>query len=176
VLTTLNFFAATGDSLQSNLSRLELCLATLHSCFCCNGLALNGGNSEAITFGTRQKLRSYPSLTGISIAGTLVLLSNTIKTVSVTLGSHLTLNKHVSSVCKSAFYHICALRHIRNSVADDTAKAVAVVLVQSRLDYGNYILYGISESNLIKMQQVQNLCCPHCPQAQSTLLLHRPPS
>ena len=173
------FFAATADSLQSNLSRLELCLATLHSWFCSNGLALNGDKSEAITFGTRQKLRNYPPLPGISIAGSLVPLSNTIKTLGITLDSHLTLDTHVSSVCKSAFYHIRALRHIRNSLTDDTARAVAVALVQSRLDYCNSILYGISKSNLTKLQRVQNSVArivlrrhPHCSSADLLRELH----
>jgi len=40
-----------------------------------NGLALNGDKSAEITFGTRQKLRTYPSSLGISIAGTTVSLS-----------------------------------------------------------------------------------------------------
>ena len=43
-----------------------------------------------------------------------------------------------------------------NSLTDDTARAVAVALVQSRLDYGNSILYGITKFNLTKLQQVQN--------------------
>jgi hypothetical protein len=93
------------------------------------------------------KLRNYPSLTAISIAGSLVPLSNTIKTLAITLDSHLTVDTQVSSVCKAAFYHIRALRHIRNSLTDDTANVV-VALVQSRLDYGNSILYGISKSNM----------------------------
>jgi hypothetical protein len=92
----------------------------------------NGDMSEAITFGTQQKLRYYPSLTGISTASFLVTLSNTIQTLSITLDRHLTLDTHVSSVCKFAFYHIRALRHIRNSLTDVTAKAVAVALVQSQ--------------------------------------------
>jgi hypothetical protein len=77
--------------------------------------------SEAITFGTRQKLHSYPPLTGISIAGSVFPLSNTMKTLGITLDSHLTLDAHVSSVCKSAFYHIRALSNIRNSLTDETA-------------------------------------------------------
>ena len=36
------------------------------------------------------------------------------------------------------------------------AKAVATSLVQSRLDYANSILYGISKSNLNKLQRVHN--------------------
>jgi hypothetical protein len=119
-------------------------------------LALNGDKSEAIIFGTWQRLRHYPSFPGISIAGSTVPLSDKIKTLGVTLDSNLSLNSHTSSVCKSAFYHIRALRHIRKSLTDDMAMAVAVSLVQSRLDYANSLFFGISKSNLTKLQRVQN--------------------
>jgi hypothetical protein len=150
------YFSATADSLQSSLNNFELCLATLYSWFTHNGLALNGDKSEAITFGTRQKLRNYPPLPGISIAGSNIPLSDNIKTLGVTLDKHLTLNSHISSVCKSAFYHTRAFRHIRKSLTDDMAKAVATSLVQSRLDYANSLFYGISKFNLNKLQRVQN--------------------
>ena len=150
------FFAAAASSLPTCLSRFELCLATLHSWFCHNGLALNGDKSEAITFGTWQRLRHYPSLPGINIAGSTVPLSDKIKTLGITLDSNLSLNSHTATVCKSAFYHIRALRHIRKSLTDDMARAVAVSLVQSRLDYANSLFFGISKSNLTKLQRVQN--------------------
>ena len=44
----------------SVLSTLEFCLASLHSWFCHSGLALNSSKSEAIIFGTRQRLNSFP--------------------------------------------------------------------------------------------------------------------
>ena len=63
-----------------------------------------------------------------------VLLSNHIKVLGVTLDSHLSFDKHISSTCKSAFYHIRALRHIRSAITEDMAKAVASSLVGSRFD------------------------------------------
>ena len=151
------FFAATSLSFQTSLREFELCLDTLHSWFCHNGLALNSDKSEAIIFGTWQKLRSYPSPPGISISGSKVQLSNNIKTLGVTLDNHLTLSKHISDVCRSAFYHTRALRHIRRSLnTDDMARAVAVSLIQSRLDYANSLLHGTSQTNLNKLQRVQN--------------------
>ena len=86
----------------------------------------------------------------------MVPLSDKIKTLGVTLDSHLTFNSHISSVCNYAFYHIRALRHIRKSLTDEMAKAVAVYLVQSCLDYAYSLLYGISKTNLNKLQRVQN--------------------
>ena len=138
------------------LSKLECCLSALHSWFCVNGLCLNPSKSDAILFGTWQRLRSFPVIDNISIAGTPVPLSDHVTTLGIILDSHLSLAKHVSSVCKSSYFHIRALRHIRPALTLDSAKTIAVALVQSRLDYANSILFGTSLSNLSKLQRLQN--------------------
>jgi hypothetical protein len=51
--------------------------------------------SEAITL---HKLLNYRSILDISIADVMVLLSENLKTLGVTLDSHLTFPCHVSSV------------------------------------------------------------------------------
>ena len=68
----------------------------------------------------------------------------------------LTFNSHISSVSKSCYYHIRSLRHIRKSLTDDMAKSIAVALVSSRLDYANSLLYGVSKTNIDKLQRIQN--------------------
>ena len=82
----------------------------------------------------------------------------------MTLDSRLTFDHHVSSICKSCFFHIRAFRHIRPALTQDMAKSVAVSLVGSRLDYANSLLYGTSRGNLHKLQRIQNtlakLVCP----------------
>jgi len=49
-----------------------------------------------------------------------------------------------------------ALRLIRSTLTEDTATALAVTLVQSRLDYANSILFKTSTSNIKKLQRAQN--------------------
>ena len=58
---------------------------------------------------------------------------------------HLFLDKHISSVCKSAYYHIRSLHHICSAITDDMAKSVASSLVCSRLDYANSLLFGTTQ-------------------------------
>ena len=112
-------------------------LASLHSWFCHSGLALNPSKSEAIIFGTRQRLNSFPRPSVIHILSSSVHISDYITTFGVTLDSNLTLNKHISSVCKSAYYSIKAIRHIRPVLTCDMARAVAASLTQTRLDFAN---------------------------------------
>ena len=57
-----------------------------------------------------------------------------------TLDKIISMNNHVSAVCKSVHYHISALRHIRSSISEDMAKMVVCAVVGSRLDYANSVL------------------------------------
>jgi len=67
-------------------------------------------------------------------------LADQIKVLGVTLDKHLTFVDHVTAVCKSAYYHIRAMRHIRPAITEDMAKSIACALVGSRLDYANSVL------------------------------------
>jgi len=72
--------------------------------------------------------------------------------------SHLSgsLNKHISSICKSAYYHIWSLRHIRLVITDDMAKRVAclLTLLPSRLCQLTSLQYYTKNINWL--QCVQN--------------------
>ena len=139
------------------ISTLESCLTSLHSWFCQNGLCLNPTKSDAILFGTQQRLHHFPTLSDINIAGSTVSLSDKITTIGVTLDSTLTFNSHVSNICKTSYFHLHALKHIRSVLTKDMATSIAVALIQSRLDYANSILYHTSSHNIAKLQRVQNM-------------------
>src|SRR5205809_7113197 len=103
-------------TMRSGKLRLEECLSSMYAWFCFNGLAINPDKSEAILFGSCQRLRSFPSLSSVDLAGCAVSLSDTVKTLGVTLDSKLTFRPHISNLCKSYYYHIRAIRHIRSAV------------------------------------------------------------
>ena len=84
-------------------------------------------------------------------------ISNEITSLGVIMDSKLTLDSHISAICKSCYYHLRSLRHIRRSLTQNMAISVAVAIVQSRLDYCNSLLYDISTFNINKLQRVQNL-------------------
>ena len=73
------------------------------------------------------------------------------------MDSTLTFDVHVTALCKACHFHLRSLRHIRRSLSTDMAISIAVAMVQSRLDYCNSLLYGISAFNINKLQRVQNL-------------------
>ena len=139
---------------RTSISHLETCLSTLHSWLCFNGLSVDPDKSEAILFSTHQRLRTFPATPSIHISDTEVELSDQITSLSVFMDSNLTFNAHIIVLCKACHFHLRSLWHIRRSLTDDMAILIAVVLVQSRLDYCNSLFFNMSCFNINKLQLI----------------------
>ena len=81
---------------------------------------------------------------------------DSIRNLGVAFDPAFSFEKHVSNICRSAFYHIRDLRRIRIHLNKSTAISIANALVSSRLDYCNSLLFGCSEKYKTTLQRVQN--------------------
>ena len=70
--------------------------------------------------------------------------------------SDMSFSKQINSVSKSCHFHIRDIRRIRHLLPLSAATALADSLVSSKLDYCNSLYFGISQSNLNKLQRIQN--------------------
>ena len=104
--------------------------------------------------------RNFLLVPGVNIAGTLVPTADKVITLGVTLDRHLVLSHHTSSVCRAVYFHIRCLRHIRVSLTEDMAIAVAVSMVHSCLDYANSVVCG--QTNVKKTAVSAKFCCQSC--------------
>ena len=150
------YISISSKTISSNTVRLEACLSDLHSWFSHNWLALNPSKSDAILLGTSKKLSTLSDLNSINISGTIGPLSDCVKLLGITLDQCLTFDSYITSLSKSCFYLIRALRHIRPILSEGTANLIASSLVSSRLDYANACLFGISAKNTARLQRIQN--------------------
>jgi len=80
-----------------------------------------------------------------------------VKLLGVTLVSTLFFNNHVIDVTCFCHYYVRALHHIWPLLTLDTAKAMALAIVGSRLDCCNSVLYGILQVNVNRLQRMQNI-------------------
>ena len=151
------YVAISKDNYDTPVTKLELCLSTLHTWFCYNRLSLNPDKSEAIMFGTTQFSRSLPTTSTVNVDGTPVQVSNQVRILGVTLDSRLSFDAHISALSKSSFYHIRALGHTRPNLKMDCSKNIACSLVGCRLDYANSTLVGISVKNISRLQRSFNV-------------------
>jgi len=137
------YISLSAQSLSQSLLSLENCLTHLRAWFCHNGLTLNPDKTDAVLFGTRNKLGSLSSLTHVNVAGTSVHLSKKVKILGgATLDQQLTLQDHVNTVCSASFYHLRSFRHVRPALTQDIAKTLgSAVIGGAKLDYANSILH-----------------------------------
>ena len=144
---------------SSHLELLESCTESIFVWLTANGLALNPSKSESIIFfnpHSKPQRDLANSLSCMTVAGTRVTVSASIKNLGVILDNRLSFDNQVSAVCKSCFFHLRALRKIRASITLDIAKTVACSIVSTRLDYCNALYAGLSATNLSRLQRIQN--------------------
>jgi hypothetical protein len=138
------------------VAQLENCIASVHSWLQQNGLQLNPDKSEVIQFTTCRGKDRVDDVVSLRVSDAAVQPSDVIKSLGVTLDRKLTFDQHVAAVCKTSYFHIRALRHVRESLPEDIARTVACSIVGSRLDYCNSLYAGMSKQNFNKLQRVQN--------------------
>jgi len=134
-------------------------------------VCLSPAKSEATLLGRSQYLRSFPAVHSFSVASSILTPTDKATILGVILDSKLTFDAHVSAVWKKVHFHLRALRHIGSSLTDDILTFVAVGLRHSRLDYANSFLYGISSTNIQKLQRYQNTAARLVLQQSCTILL-----
>ena len=62
----------------------------------------------------------------------------------------------INQTCKAAFFQIFNIRRIRKFLSFDTVQTLVNAFVISRLDYCSSILFGLPNTELQKLQRVQN--------------------
>ena len=74
----------------------------------------------------------------------------------ITVDNHLTLNSHINSNCKRGSLAIRNIGRIRKYLNQADCKKLVHSFVTSRLDSCNSILCGLPESQISKLQRIQN--------------------
>ena len=64
---------------------------------------------------------------------------------------------HISSVCRVTHFHLRNIGAIRSHLTDSATASLVHLLVTSRLDYCNSLLYGLPDNQLNRLQHIQNI-------------------
>ena len=149
-----------GISTTSNIDdlslQIELCISDLTDCLTCNKLHINTRKTELMLF-RHKKFRNHSSLPqSITINDSSVSFSSSVRSLGVIFDEHLTFDKHVSYVCKLAYYELRKLSAIRHLLSTDAAKTLACAFILPRLDYCNSLFASLPKYLIYKLQKVQN--------------------
>ena len=91
----------------------------------------------------------------VDVCGAVVPLLPTIRDIGVILDNGLDMSAQVSNACRGAYFHLFRIAKIRKCLNTAACKTLVHSLVTSRIDYGNAVLYGISDRLLHRLDMVQ---------------------
>ena len=120
-----------------------------------NKLKLNADKTDAILICSPRVMRNI-DMPHIDLGNMTVPISNAARNIGVLFDDALTMKNHVQHTCRVAYFHIHCIGKIRHLLDRKTTEIMVNAYVTWRLDYGNSLLYGVSEHLLSQLQRVQN--------------------
>ena len=134
---------------------MEACVRDVNIWLCDNGLILNGTKSQAIVIRS-PSLCEPITITCIDICGQLVAISAVVRDLGFAIDADLSLVTQVTNACRSAYYNLCRISSIRDTLTIGTTKCLVHAIVTSTIDFGNAMLYGISDRLLHHLELAQH--------------------
>ncbi len=80
---------------------------------------------------------------------------SSVRNLGVLFDSHLSFDSHISSICKTAFFHLKNIYKLRPMLSMSNAEMLIHEFMTSMLDYCNNLLGGCSARLINKLQMVQ---------------------
>ena len=144
-----------SDSQFQAFSFLENSISKVASWMTQNKLKMNESKTEFIVFGTRKQL-SKVHQTAISVGGEDITAKQCVRNLGSMFDTELKMTNHVTHVLKVGYFQLRQLGTIRKYLTPAAAKILIHASVISRLDYANALLFGIAETQLNRLQRLQN--------------------
>ncbi len=151
--TQLYISSRPGETHQ--IEKLMECIVNIKKWISNNFLLLNSAKTEVLIIGpknhTSNNLEHCLTLDGCSLDS-----SSSVRNLGVRFDSNLSFYTHVSSICKTALFHLKNISKLRPMLSMSSAEMLIYAFMTSRLDYCNALLGGCSARLINKLQMVQN--------------------
>jgi hypothetical protein len=120
-----------------------------------NFLCLNDDKTEVLVIASRTSL-SKLNIPFVSIGDENIVPSSCVKNIGFFFDKSMTLQRHVSELCRSAWFQLRQIGKIRQYLDKTSTERLIHAFITSKLDVNNSLLYGIPETLLQRLQRVQN--------------------
>ena len=143
------------NSLSVLKVRVEESIQHLQNWFQDNGLKMNPDKTDFTLIGTRASLKHAENF-GISISGSTITPSSTIKVLGVLLDQHLNWDAHISMVVRRCNAITASLFKIRHHLTPDVLQLLISVHVFPHITYCLSVWGGASKGHLSRVQRSVN--------------------
>lgn len=153
----LSFRAQDYACMADAKSPMELCVNDIKMWMQSHFLKLNDYKPELLV---HSKYRQMPPLPPVVVGNEMIMPTECARNIGVMFDHNMTMDQQITSVCKSAFFHISNIRKIRKYISQHAAEIIVHSLVTSRLDHCNALLCGVPKNFTARIQRIQN--CAVC--------------
>ncbi|XP_046555599.1 uncharacterized protein LOC124264863 [Haliotis rubra] len=124
------------------------CCDQIKSWMFTNKLKLNEDKTECLLVGTTPR-REQTNIKSFHFGETTVPLSNSVKDLGVTVDPELSLDQHITILCRTCFLLLRNIGNIRKLLTKESAIILVLSLVMTRLDYCNSLFAGATKSQIV---------------------------
>jgi len=143
--------------LTNTVGKIEGCLSDLDKWMSLNKLKLNKARRNFFIYTRHNPQQSLPP---IRFGQDIIQPSQFARNIGVIFDSTMTMLPHISSICRSASYHLRNISQIRKFLSTKTTKILVHALVSSKLNHCNSLLYNVPEVCFKKSPFCSECRCP----------------
>ena len=143
-------------NIDAAINRLETCIDDVKSWMSHNYLKLNDDKTEFMVIGSKYQTAKV-HVSHIRVGNSKVIPSSEVRNLGVIFDSSLSMENHITTVCRAAYASIRNIGRIRKHVNRETAEMMVHAFITSKIDIGNSLLHGITKTQLHRLQRIQNI-------------------
>ena len=151
------FSLSDNASPEIAIRKMERCVISIRQWMKTNMLKLNDDKTEILIIRPKSAHQHHlPE--SVRIGNTNVTPNTHARNLGVTFDCNMSLERHVTNISRTTYYHIHIIGRIRRYLHPGHTKQLVHALVISRIDCCNSLLNGLSVAVVEKLQRVQNAC------------------
>ena len=131
------------------------CLSIIKDWMDMSFLKLNGEKTEIIVFSFSLMSQSL-IMDRIIIDSSCIVFSDYVKNLGFWLDSKLTFDIHVSKLVSQGYHLLKNIARIKSFLTTQQLAILCNATLMSRVDYCNCLFFGMSKTNISKLQRLQN--------------------
>ena len=151
------FSLSDNTSPEIAIRKMERCVISIRQWMKTNMLKLNDDKTE-IPIIRPKSAHQHLLPESVRIGNTNVTPNTHARNWGVTFDCNVSLERHVTNISRTAYYHLHSIGRIRHYIDQGHTKQPVHALVISRIDCCNSLLNGLSVAVVEKLQRVQNAC------------------
>ncbi len=136
------------------LVQIETCVKEIDLWMVKNKLKLNGNKTELLVINARNRLG--PAIEHIKVSNSRIMPSTSARNIGVTLDQHMSMEKHITNICKNCFFHLRKIARIKEYLSMSDIQTLVHAFITSKLDNCDSLLYGLPKFLIDRLQNVQN--------------------